>query len=141
MSLSVELAADIKSTYGRVVGSELWRKGSALHAHVESRLCWLLGLAQARQRVPPSSFLWLKAADRPLWYALHSVGMLPAAVECAGIRALMREEAAAGAALPSPKVDLAVQALYHELAFDNWQPPKGADISEASAVVTALAAR
>jgi hypothetical protein len=129
IELPASLNAQLTATHGRVIASKLWADVCTRHAHIESRLVTLLGMAQAKVPVPPAAFLWIKVLDRTLWYALHGVGLLPSTSESAGIRAHMQAEAAHGSALTAPSVQAAVDALYVELEVDGWHPPKGLDLS------------
>ena len=48
---------------------------SLFHHHAWSTTVLMRALNEGRRKgmIPPSRFLWLKPADRPLWYALHQM--------------------------------------------------------------------
>ena len=51
------------------------REVTACHAYTAPALMSLLNVARRRHGVlAPAQFAWLKLLDRPLWYALHSLG-------------------------------------------------------------------
>ena len=58
---------------------------------------------------------WLKGMDRPLWYALSSLGRRLPFVEAAGAIAHYHAERAAGFARPAPAVDRALDGLWREV--------------------------
>ena len=81
-------------------------------------------LNQARLRggvLAPGQFAWLKLVDRPLWYALHSLGFETEGfgrychpnprVEAVGARDHWAVERLAGEALIEPSLDRAIEAL------------------------------
>jgi intracellular multiplication protein IcmP len=92
------------------------------HAYTTTALMGLLNGARLRGGVlAPAQFAWLRLVDRPLWYALHSLGYAsedfgrylhpnPRA-EAAGARDHWAAERAAGGALVRPNVGRALQAL------------------------------
>jgi intracellular multiplication protein IcmP len=69
----------------------------------------------------PAQFAWVKLIDRPLWYALHSLGFESeglgryahpnARVEASGARDHWATERAAGRAIPWPSITRAIDAL------------------------------
>lgn len=93
------------------------------HWHENSVMIAWLSLARARQGTLASSdYIWLKAIDRPLHYALNDVGRRVACAEAAGIRAHIQHEAANGRT-ETPHVARAVDALRTHLDECGWQPP------------------
>jgi intracellular multiplication protein IcmP len=82
------------------------------HAYVTTALMHLLKYSRDRGGVlAPAQFLWLRGANRALWYPLNNVGRQSFHVEAAGAIAHFGAEEAAGAALISPKVEAAVASL------------------------------
>lgn len=85
-------------------------------------LMGLLMSARARAGVlAPAQFAFLKLVDRPLWYALHSLGFPiteddygpqpNARIEALGARAHWEAERAVRCPLPRPRVDAAMAAI------------------------------
>ncbi|MBK8176953.1 MAG: hypothetical protein IPK66_17330 [Rhodospirillales bacterium] len=72
------------------------------HAYTATVLLRLLAEAREGGVLPPALFTWLKGVDRPLWYALNSLGRRMPFVEAAGAIAHYRAERAAGFARPAP---------------------------------------
>ncbi|XAI97055.1 hypothetical protein [Dolichospermum phage Dfl-JY45] len=96
-------------------------------AHIRCSLSRLLGAAQDTGIVSTSDFLWVKAIDRCLHYALNDVGRRVASIESSGIRAHMQAETAAGSRLSQPHVSEAVRALEIHLDETGWAPPPAMD--------------
>lgn len=95
--------------------------------HIRCSLSRLLGAAQDTGIVSTSDFIWVKAIDRCLHYALNDVGRRVASIESSGIRSHMQAETAAGAALSAPHVSEAVRALEIHFAETGWAPPPAMD--------------
>jgi intracellular multiplication protein IcmP len=92
------------------------------HAYAHTALMELLNTARLRAGVlAPGQFAWLKLVDRPLWYALHSLGFETEGigrylhpnprVEAIGARDHWAVERLAGEPLIEPSMDRAVDAL------------------------------
>ncbi len=92
------------------------------HAYTHTALMSLLTAARARAGVlAPGQFAWLKLVDRPLWYALHSLGfeteifdryMHPnPRAEAVGARDHWAYERLAGGPVIEPNVERALDAL------------------------------
>lgn len=92
------------------------------HAYTHTALMALLNEARLRAGVlAPAQFVWLKLVDRPLWYALHSLGfetegfgrsMHPnPCIEAAGARDHWAAERMAGRSLAEPEIERALDAL------------------------------
>ena len=71
----------------------------------------LLDEARRGGVLPPALFTWLKGVDRPLWYALTSLGRRAPFVEALGACAHYAAERRMGSALSGPAVEGAVEAL------------------------------
>ena len=95
---------------------------AAAHAFTATALMTLLNAARIQHGVlAPAQFAWLKLVDRPLWYALHSLGfetegvgryLHPAPrVEAIGPRDHWAIECAAGEPVFQPDLDRAMAAL------------------------------
>jgi hypothetical protein len=65
--------------------------------------------------LPCAEFLWLKAVDRPLWYALNNVGRQSFHVEGAGAVAHFRAESTMCGPLTRPRVEKAVDGVVEVL--------------------------
>jgi intracellular multiplication protein IcmP len=107
---------------------------TAKHAYTAPALMDLLNAARMRHGVlAPAQFAWLKLVDRPLWYALHSLGFETEGVgrylhpnprvEAAGARDHWAAECAVGEPLPIPSVARALAALQRQAA--RRSPPLG----------------
>jgi intracellular multiplication protein IcmP len=92
------------------------------HAYTAPALMTLLNVARIRSGVlAPAQFAWLKLVDRPLWYALQSLGFETegtgrylhpnARVEALGARDHWAVERATGAPVTKPDLDRAIEAL------------------------------
>ncbi len=104
-----------------------WPAAQALvarHAYTQTVLLRLLAEARQGGVLPPALFAWLKGVDRPLWYALSSLGRRVPFAEALGAMAHYQAERAADAALPQPCVEAAVEALRADI-----QPPAPAAVT------------
>ena len=92
------------------------------HAWTHPALMSVLNAARIKAGVlPPALFAWLKLVDRPLWYALHSLGFESEGIgrylhpnpraEAAGARDHWAVERAAGRPVPTPRFEKALEAL------------------------------
>ena len=95
---------------------------AARHAYTAPALMTVLNTARLRAGVlAPAQFAWLKLVDRPLWYALQSLGFESegigrylhpnARVEAAGARDHWASERAAGQPITWPCVERALHSL------------------------------
>jgi len=94
-----------------VLGSESIRRRLAGHAYTPTALLRLLEDARRGGVLPAALFSWLKGADRPLWYALSSLGRRAHFVEALGAIGHYEAERRAGRALYPPAVEAAVEGL------------------------------
>ena len=93
------------------IGGEA-EKIAAQHAYVGPAMMRLLAYCRERGGVlAPAQFLWLRGANRRLWYPLNNVGRQSYHCEAAGAMAHYQAEKAAGTPLLSPKVATAVASL------------------------------
>ena len=92
------------------------------HAWTHTALMSLLNAARLKAGVlPPAQFAWLKLVDRPLWYALHSLGFETEGIgrylhpnprpEAAGARDHWALERVARRGLETPTFEQAIDAL------------------------------
>ncbi|HRY15614.1 MAG TPA: hypothetical protein P5330_07050, partial [Candidatus Competibacteraceae bacterium] len=88
----------------------------AQHAYTATVLLRLLAEARRGGVLPPALFSWLKGVDRPLWYALTSLGRRVPFVEALGAMAHYQAERTVGAALYAPTVGAALEGLQRELS-------------------------
>jgi intracellular multiplication protein IcmP len=93
----------------------------------------LLECARERGLLPTAEFLWLRPADRTLWYALNQVGGGTRWTEAAGIWAHYEAETVLSSPLREPEVAAAVDALEHSLIFNGWLPEQDEAASDAQA--------
>lgn len=99
------------------------------HAWTHTALMSLLNAARLRAGVlPPAQFAWLRLVDRPLWYALHSLGfesegigryLHPSPrVEAVGARDHWAVERLARRPVEAPRFERALEALTRAHAGD-----------------------
>jgi intracellular multiplication protein IcmP len=81
------------------------------HAYVLTVMAAMLQQARQDGVLASAEFLWLKLADRSLWFMLNCVGRQTAFTEIAGPFSHWLAERAIGQKLLVPMVDTAVQAL------------------------------
>jgi len=111
------------------------------HAHTRPVLVALLHEARERQgMVTSSDFIWVKAIDRTLHYALNDVGRRVACVEGSGIRSHLVHEALHGATVAA-QADGAVTALRTHLTESGWRHPPSFDMDEAERVAAETVAQ
>lgn len=98
------------------------RRVTADHAYTAPAPMSLLNVARRRHGVlAPAQFAWLKLVDRPLWYALHSLGFETEGIgrylhpnprlEALGARDHWGVECAAGVPIIEPDLTRAMQTL------------------------------
>jgi intracellular multiplication protein IcmP len=98
------------------------REVCAGHAFTAPALMTLLTVARTKSGVlAPAQFAWLKLVDRPLWFALHSLGFESEGtgrylhpnprVEAVGARDHWAVERITGTPVRKPDVDRAIEAL------------------------------
>ena len=75
----------------------------------------MLKIARSDGVLATAEFLWVKPVDRELWYMLNSVGRQTAVVEVSGCFAHWLAEVKLGAAIKTPMVKQAVDALQEAL--------------------------
>jgi intracellular multiplication protein IcmP len=114
--------AEIVAETAAVLGSEPIRRRLAGHAYTSTALLRLLEDARQGGVLPAALFSWLKGVDRPLWYALSSLGRRVPFVEALGATSHFEAERRAGRALYPPAVEAAVEGLRREAAR---MPPAG----------------
>ena len=101
---------------------ELLRRYSTDHKKLKQHACYtncwmsaLLEFARGKGVIACSKFIWLRPADRILWYALNQCGRRVAWCEAAGVRAHLQVEDDQGKAITTPQVEGAVMALEESL--------------------------
>lgn len=99
-----------------ILRSEAIRRRLAGHAYTQTALLRLLEDARQGGVLPAALFSWLKGVDRPLWYALSSLGRRVPFVEALGATSHFEAERRAGHALYPPAVEAAVAGLRREAA-------------------------
>lgn len=90
-------------------------KIAARHAYVETAMPAMLAAGRKDRGVlPAAAFLWLKSADRLMWYILNSVGNDAIMIEAAGALAHSKAEIQIGKPLRRPAVYQASRALIED---------------------------
>lgn len=122
--------ADTVAATAAALESEPIRRRLAGHAYTQTALLRLLEDARQGGVSPPALFSWLKGVDRPLWYALSSLGRRTPFVEALGAVGHYGAERLAGRALYPPAVAVALDGLRLEAARlapagDGAADPKG----------------
>ena len=110
------------AAYARVIAetAPLLRAASiqpriAEHAYTQTVLLRLLADARSGGVLPAALFSWLKGVDRPLWYALSSLGRRTHFVEALGAVSHYEAERRASVALSLPALEAAVEGLRREV--------------------------
>ena len=123
LALPMECLREVDTVIGEAGGpTAAARSITDRHAWTHTALMSLLNTARRRAGVlPPAQFAWLKLVDRPLWYALHSLGFETEGIgrylhpnprpEAAGARDHWALERVAGRGIDTPKFDQAIDAL------------------------------
>lgn len=94
------------------------------HAFTYTGLMSMLELSREGATLPPSSFRWLKAKNRTLWYALNCIGKKTAFTESAGTFAHWLLEKEAGIPVPHAEVTEAIEALRHAIGLPSSHTKK-----------------
>lgn len=106
---------------------------AARHAFRSTAMLAVLEHARKRAGVlAPAQFNWLKPVDRPLWYALHSLGMPNPYAEARGSRDHYAAECLVGEPLHVPSIDRAAAGLRAEAARLESVDPSGKGPSRAA---------
>lgn len=93
---------------------------AAKHAYRTTALLGTLKWARYMGGVlAAAQFLWLRAVDRELWYALNNLGRRSFHMEGAGAMAHYMAEEGAQKALPTPRLDTAIVTLNIYMGGDN----------------------
>lgn len=110
--LTSKLRKKIKKTITDPKFGRVTEKIAALHSFVNPALLRCLLMAREGGGVlAPAQFLWLRAVDRHMWYALNNLGRSATHAEACGSIAHYRTEKASGKPIPNPQVDTAVEGL------------------------------
>ena len=97
-------------------GADLLAEARALHHYASTRCVWFLEKARAQSGVlEPSSLLWLRPVCRPLWSAIHQVGLNCANIEACAIAAHYAAENHAEQALNEPHFEAVLWGLRQTL--------------------------
>jgi hypothetical protein len=91
--------------------SEAFSKFLLRHGTRETVMMGILARPRRKGPVGPGEFSWLKAVDRPLWYALDNLGRQTFHVEGLAAMNHFRQETLAGSRLATPHVAEATEAL------------------------------
>lgn len=91
-------------------------KVAAQHAFVAPAMIRILQMAREQGGVlAPSSFLWLRAVDRTMWYPLNNLGRGSFHMEALGAMAHFKAEKSANRPIPTPQIDTAIEGLQEYL--------------------------
>lgn len=91
-------------------------KIAAQHSFTTPALLRCLNMAREQGGVlAPAQFLWLRAVDRSLWYAMNNLGRGAVHIEGAGAMAHYRAEKSAGKPIPNPLIETAIDGLMNYL--------------------------
>ena len=91
----------------------------ARHAFNRTVIMALFTEARRLGVLPPAEMRWLRFYDRPLWYALQTIGRQAGFAEAAGILSHYLYEARAGHGIAEAQLDKAVSGL--ETALENFK--------------------
>lgn len=125
--LTPALRREIKSKITDPKFGRVTEKLAALHSFTTPALLRCLLVAREQGGVlAPAQFVWLRAVDRHLWYALNNLGRGATHIEGSGAIAHYRAEKNAGKPIPNPQVQTAVEGLtqYLENNFITQFPAK-----------------
>ncbi len=109
--------------------ADLWKKYASaemteiLAIHKSFTNVWmtaLLGYARRRGTLPTAQFVWLRAIDRTLWYALNQYGGRRPWVEATGVWAHFEAEQTLDQVLLEPEILDAADWVAHEIYQDGW---------------------
>jgi intracellular multiplication protein IcmP len=118
--LTQELRKLIKDKLSDPKFGRITEKIAALHSFTTPALVRCLQMARDQGGVlAPAQFIWLRAVDRHLWYALNNLGRGALHPEAAGALAHYRSEKNAGKPIPNPQVDIAIDGIVQYLK-DNF---------------------
>lgn len=121
--------------------ADLWKKyacaemAEILAIHKSFTNVWmtaLLGYARRRGTLPTAQFVWLRAIDRTLWYALNQYGGRRPWVEATGVWAHFEAEQTLEQALLEPEILDAADWVAHEIYQDGWtdRSPRVGEMNE-----------
>lgn len=118
--LTAALKNEIKSKIADPKFGRVTEKLAALHSFVTPAMLRCLLVAREQGGVlAPAQFVWLRAVDRHMWYALNNLGRGATHPEGSGSIAHYRAEKNAGKPIPNPQVDPAIDGLSQYLV-DNY---------------------
>jgi len=123
LRIAPEIIAEVDRTIrDSAIGGEAV-KFAKQHAYRTTSLLGTLKWARSMGGVlAPAQFLWLRAADRGLWYPLNNLGRRSFHVEGSGAIAHFMAEQNAKKALPIPRIDTAIVALNQFLSSPERHP-------------------
>ena len=106
---------------------------SMCNQHAYENTAMLRGLLVARDEggvLSPSQFVWLRAFDRSLWYALNNLGRQTFHMEALGSLAHFRIEKLTQRPVLRPRVEHAVEMITKYMASDRARPIPALDYSK-----------
>lgn len=102
------------------------------HAFQNTALIRALETARSEGGVlAPATFVWLRAHDRVLWYALNNLGRQVFHMEAMGAMAHYKHEKRTQRPIPRPKVEDAVESIAEYMESDRARPVPQLDYSAA----------
>ncbi len=97
---------------------------AVLSRHDAFLTTWIAALLETARThagsVPPSEFIWLRPANRPLWYFLNSLGGNSCHTEGAGPWSHYRAENVLKRTIPTAVVDYSTRALQTAIEHEGW---------------------
>jgi intracellular multiplication protein IcmP len=114
--IDLALARDVIKKY---IGHEAVR--AILNKHAFNRTVIFALYTQARRLgvLQPADMRWMRFFDRPLWYALNTIGRQAGFAEAAGVLSHYLYECKSGTSLVEPQLDKAVSGL--DMALNNFK--------------------
>jgi intracellular multiplication protein IcmP len=114
--LTPKLRKEIKEKIADPKFGRITEKVAALHSFVTPALLRCLLMAREQGGVLASAqFVWLRAVDRHLWYAMNNLGRGAVHPESAGAISHYRAEKSAGKPIPNPQVEQAIDGIIEYL--------------------------
>lgn len=114
--LTPQLRKEIKKIIADPKMGRVTEKVAAQHSFVNPAMLRCLHMAREQGGVlAPAQFVWLRAVDRHMWYAMNNLGRGATHVEGSGAIAHYRAEKGAGKPIPNPLVEVAVDGLIQYL--------------------------
>ncbi len=123
------LTSAVKSQSARVLGDAKFADPllAVMNRHAYEATAFVAALKWARRQggvLAPAQFVWLRGADRAIWYPLNNLDRRAFHVEAAGAMAHYMAELQAGKPLTVPRLDAAVVAVAQYLSETRARIPE-----------------